>query len=126
MAAVQLVDTLGRVEALITFAAIVAGAYFLWQKVRATPMAAELAASKEINETWRQTHEADQARISSLETELVAVRKELREAAQAVAHLQGQVEQLERFAAPEAVQRFEDQQEVIISILRELAHKGRP
>lgn len=104
---------------------ILLGLFWAAQRLRAIPMAAQVEAKDAVISTWEQNAEADKSRIAALSDEVKGLRDELAQALRTIARLQGQVEQLEKFSAPEAVERFERQQEVMIGILRSLAeHNG--
>lgn len=104
---------------------ILLGLFWAAQRLRAIPMAAQVEAKDAVISTWEQNAEADKSRIAALSDEVKGLRDELAQALRTIARLQGQVEQLEKFSAPEAVERFERQQGVMIGILRSLAeHNG--
>lgn len=104
---------------------VLVGLFWAAQRLRAIPMAAQIEAKDQVIATWEQNAAADKERIGALEGQVGILSEKLSEALQTIAKLQGQVEQLEKFSAPEAVARFEQQQEVMIGILRELAdHHG--
>lgn len=91
---------------------------FLLRVVQLQNTRAQLTAKDSVIRTWEQSAEANEERISSLESTVGQLGTNLTEAYAEIKVLRAQLEQVERYAAPEAVRRFEQQQEVMIKILR--------
>jgi peptidoglycan hydrolase CwlO-like protein len=112
------------VVGLLSGIGLLMGLYFAAVRFQATPLAAQNEAKDAIIATWQKNAEADKARIATLESNVQTLTHQLTEATKTIARLEGQVDQLEKFSAPEAVERFEQQQEVIIAILRAIAENA--
>lgn len=108
---------------IITVVGGVGALVFLLRVVGVEQEAAQIAAKDAIIETWEQNNEANEKRIEALEETVKGLSTELVTAQGELKILRIRYEQLERYAAPEAVQRFEEQQETIIGILRALEGK---
>ena len=91
---------------------------YLVRLLRAEGTAAQLAAKDAIIATWQQSSAANEERIATLEKQVGDLTAETRA-------LRAQLEAVEKYAAPEAVRRFEKQQERMIAILEAIQAEVR-
>lgn len=98
--------------------------YYLVRLLRAQGTAAQLAAKDAVIETWEKSHSANEERIETLERKVAEFNRELATLKAENEKLRADYVRLERYAAPEAVKRFEAQQEVALELLRTLTHAG--
>jgi peptidoglycan hydrolase CwlO-like protein len=108
----------GVVTSVITILLLVGAAYGGYRALRSRGETGDLAGADSAMETWHQVHEANRARIEQLEADVMGLQDKERQHVKENAELRGKVEILEQYSAPEAITRFEQQQVVIIEILR--------
>lgn len=109
---------LADVGIIVTIIGGLAALLFLLRVNQAQNAAAQLTAKDSVIHTWEQSAQANEERIDALEQKVSTLSNKLTEAHSEIKMLRAQLEQVERYAAPEAVRRFEAQQEVMIQILR--------
>lgn len=109
---------LADVGIIVTIIGGLAALLFLLRVNQAQNAAAQLTAKDSVINTWEQSAQANEERIDALEQKVSTLSNKLTEAHSEIKMLRAQLEQVERYAAPEAVRRFEAQQEVMIQILR--------
>lgn len=90
----------------------------LWFVIRryapAVTNRAVMEASEATAELWRRRSEAQDQQITDMEIEMAHMKQQ-------IARLEGETTALREYAAPEAIKRFEQQQSVMIEILRAIA-----
>ena len=109
-------EWLSSVTGLLTVFGAVVGAFYLYRNVAATDSRAQLDAKDGALVTQKQVIQANEIRLSQLEA---AVEKLDRENSD----LRSKIEILELYSAPEAIDRFEEQQEIMVEILRGIQHE---
>lgn len=102
----------------LTIVAALLGGFYLWRYVGATNVRSQLDAKDGAIATMLQSIEAGKIRQDQLEDLVKRQTEELSEARRELAVLREKLEAVETYAAPQAVERFEKQQEAMIEILQ--------
>jgi hypothetical protein len=103
---------------LLTIIGAVIAAYGIYKYAKATDVQSELKAKDGAIITQNQVNDANEQRITQLEGIVEKMESELVNMRRNEAELKGKIEVLERYSAPEAIERFEAQQKIIVEILQ--------
>lgn len=106
-------EFLASTTGILTIVAAIGGFVYLYRNVQAQSGRANLDAKDAAILTQTQVNQANEQRIEQLEKTVVRLSKENGE-------MKAKIQILEDYAAPEAIKRFEEQQAIMIEILRSI------